>query len=78
MLQKLQAASRAAKAASADVRQAGAAVVPAVADATAQAVEAGMTRVSSSTSRRRRARRSRPAMKPANGGHDTIRAFKHV
>ena len=44
MLQKMQAASRAANAASAEVRQAGAAVVPAVTQATAQAVEASMQR----------------------------------
>lgn len=42
MLQKMQAASRAANAASSEVRQAGAAVVPAVTQATAQAVEASM------------------------------------
>ena len=44
MLQKMQAASRAANAASAEVRQAGAAMVPAVTHATAQAVEASMQR----------------------------------
>jgi hypothetical protein len=44
MLKKMQAASRAANAASAEVRQAGAAVVPAVTYATAQAVEASMQR----------------------------------
>jgi ABC-type transporter Mla subunit MlaD len=44
MLQKMQAASRAANAASAEVRQAGTAVVPAVTHATAQAVEAGLQR----------------------------------
>ena len=44
MLKKMQAASRAANAASAEVRQAGAAVVPAVTQATAQAVEAGVQR----------------------------------
>jgi hypothetical protein len=44
MLKKMQAASRAANAASAEVRQAGTAVVPAVTHATAQAVEASMQR----------------------------------
>lgn len=44
MLKKMQAASRAANAASAEVRQAGAAVVPAVTHATAQAIEASMQR----------------------------------
>jgi hypothetical protein len=44
MLQKMQAASRATSAASSEVRQAGAAVVPAVTQATAQAVEASMQR----------------------------------
>jgi hypothetical protein len=42
MLQKMQAASRAVNAASVEVRQAGAAVVAAVTQATAQAVEASM------------------------------------
>src|SRR5450631_1567486 len=42
MLKKMQAASRAANAASSEVRQAGAAVVPAVTQATAQSVEASM------------------------------------
>ena len=42
MLQKMQAASRAVNAASSEVRQAGAAVVPAVTQATTQAVEASM------------------------------------
>jgi hypothetical protein len=44
MLQKMQAASRAVNAASSEVRQAGVAVVPAVTQATAQAVEASMQR----------------------------------
>jgi hypothetical protein len=44
MLKKMQAAARAANAASAEVRQAGAAVVPAVTHATAQAVEVSMQR----------------------------------
>ncbi len=42
MLQKMQAASRAVNAATVEVRQAGAAVVPAVIQATAKAVEASM------------------------------------
>ena len=44
MLKKMQAASRAVNAASSEVRQAGVAVVPAVTQATAQAVEASMQR----------------------------------
>ena len=44
MLQKMQAASRAVNAASSEVRQAGAAVVPAVTQATAAAVDASMQR----------------------------------
>jgi hypothetical protein len=44
MLKKMQAAARAANAASAGIAQAGAAVVPAVTHATAQAVDASMQR----------------------------------